>query len=79
VLVIRWTASTDSDGTIQLYRIYRDGVAYANRHAAFYPKPGELLAWIEPEPDSSSHQYAITGVDDDFGESPPSAQLTASL
>ena len=56
VLVIRWDASTDSDGTIQLYRFYRDGVTYAQRHASFYPKTGELLAWIEPEPDSSSHE-----------------------
>ena len=78
VLVIRWDPSTDSDGTIQLYRVYRDGVAYANRHASFYPKTGELLAWIEPEPDSSAHQYAITAVDDKFGESTPSAPLTAS-
>jgi prepilin-type N-terminal cleavage/methylation domain-containing protein len=69
VLVIRWDASTDSDGTIQLYRFYRDGVAYAQRHASFYPKTGELLAWIEPEPDSSSHDYRISAVDDDFGES----------
>jgi prepilin-type N-terminal cleavage/methylation domain-containing protein len=69
VLVIRWLPSVDTDGTIQLYRIYRDGVAYANRHASFYPKTGELLAWIEPEPDSSSHTYRISAVDDDFGES----------
>jgi hypothetical protein len=69
VLVIRWVPSLDSDGTIQLYRIYRDGVAYNNRHASFYPKTGELLAWIEPEPDSSSHDYRISAVDDDFGES----------
>jgi prepilin-type N-terminal cleavage/methylation domain-containing protein len=79
VLVIRWLPSTDVDGTIQLYRIYRDGVSYARRHASFYPKTGELLAWIEPEPDSSAHEYRISAVDDDFGESalsdPP---LTAS-
>jgi hypothetical protein len=78
VLVIGWNASTDSDGSIQLYRVYRDGLLYANRHASFYPKTGELLAWIEPEPDGSAHKYAITAVDDDFGESAPSAELTAS-
>ena len=79
VLVIRWLASVDTDGTIQLYRFYRDGVTYGDRHASFYPKTGELLAWIEPEPDSSAHDYRISAVDDDFGESvlsdPP---LTAS-
>jgi hypothetical protein len=76
--VIRWLPSVDTDGTIQLYRFYRDGVAYINRHASFYPKTGELLAWIEPEPDSSAHTYRITAVDDDFGESAPSAGITAS-
>jgi hypothetical protein len=78
VLVIRWNASTDSDGTIQLYRIYRDGTAYTNRHGAFYPKTGELLAWIEPDPDSSFHDYRISAVDDKFGESALSAVLSAS-
>ena len=78
VLVVRWDASTDSDGTVQLYRIYRDGVAYANRHAAFYPKAGELLSWIEPEPDGFDHAYRISAVDDDFGESALSAELIAS-
>ena len=78
VLVVRWDASTDSDGTVQLYRIYRDGVAYANRHAAFYPKAGELLSWIEPEPDGFDHAYRISAVDDDFGESALSAELVAS-
>lgn len=78
VLVIRWTGSTDSDGTIQLYRIYRDGVAYANRYSSFYPKAGELLAWIEPKPDSSAHAYRISAVDDRFGESGLSDPLSAS-
>ena len=78
VLVIRWTPSTDADGTIQLYRIYRDGVAYANRYSSFYPKTGELLAWIEPKPDSNFHTYRISAVDDRFGESGLSDELSAS-
>jgi prepilin-type N-terminal cleavage/methylation domain-containing protein len=78
VLVIRWDPSTDSDGTIQLYRLYRDGVAYTNRYSSFYPKAGELLAWIEPKPDASSHTYRISAVDDKFGESALSAPLSAS-
>jgi prepilin-type N-terminal cleavage/methylation domain-containing protein len=78
VLVIRWDPSTDSDGTIQLYRIYRDGVAYTNRNSSFYPKTGELLAWIEPKPDTNVHAYRISAVDDKFGESALSAPLSAS-
>jgi prepilin-type N-terminal cleavage/methylation domain-containing protein len=78
VLVIRWDPSTDSDGSIQLYRIYRDGVAYTNRSSSFYPKTGELLAWIEPKPDSTAHTYRISAVDDKFGESALSDPLSAS-
>jgi prepilin-type N-terminal cleavage/methylation domain-containing protein len=78
VLVIRWDPSTDSDGTVQLYRIYRDGAAYTNRYSSFFPKTGELLAWIEPKPDSSAHAYRISAVDNVFGESTLSAPLSAS-
>jgi prepilin-type N-terminal cleavage/methylation domain-containing protein len=78
VLVIRWNASTDSDGSIQLYRIYRDGVAYTNRASAFYPKTGELLAWIEPKPDGNFHTYRVSAVDDKFAESGLSDPLSAS-
>jgi prepilin-type N-terminal cleavage/methylation domain-containing protein len=68
MIVIRWDASTDSDGTIQLYRIYRDGVTYADRVDVFFPEGGEL-AWFESEPDGQTHAYRVSAVDDDFGES----------
>ena len=69
VLVIRWDASTDSDGTIQLYRFYRDGIGVRRAARLLLSEDGRVLAWIEPEPDGSSHDYCISAVDDDFGES----------
>ena len=43
--------STDSDGTVASYRIYRDGTAYANRWDDFFPAAsGGLLAWLEYAP-----------------------------
>ena len=76
VIVIGWDPSTDSDGNVQLYRVYRDGTAYADRHGTFFPSGGSN-AWFEFAPDSSAHTYYVTAVDDDFGESAPSAGISA--
>jgi len=75
VLVLRWDASTDSDGNVQFYRIYRDGTSYAARHDVFYPNPG--IAWFEPDSDGQTHTYRVSAVDDKFGESGLSAPLDA--
>jgi prepilin-type N-terminal cleavage/methylation domain-containing protein len=75
-IVLRWDPSTDSDGTVDFYRIYRDGSTYGDRHDVFFPDPG--IAWFEPEePDGLSHTYRISAVDDDFGESPLSDPVSA--
>ena len=71
-----WDEPTDADGNVAFYRIYRDGVAYENRHGVFYPGGGEI-AWFEHAPDAQAHTYYVTAVDDDFGESMPSAGITA--
>jgi prepilin-type N-terminal cleavage/methylation domain-containing protein len=77
-IVVRWLPSVDADGTVQSYRIYRDGTAYANRWDDFFPAAtGGLLAWLEYAPDESSHTYYVTAVDDVFGESAPSGSVTA--
>ena len=49
-IVVRWDASTDSDGSVAFYRIYRDGTAYANRWDDFFPAAGGILAWLEYAP-----------------------------
>jgi prepilin-type N-terminal cleavage/methylation domain-containing protein len=75
-IVVRWDPSTDSDGTVDFYRIYRDGSTYGDRHDVFFPDPG--IAWFEPEePDGQSHTYRISAVDDDFGESGLSDPVSA--
>jgi prepilin-type N-terminal cleavage/methylation domain-containing protein len=77
-IVIRWDASTDSDGTIAYYRIYRDGTAYANRWDDFFPaSSGGFLAWLEYAPGTGSHTYYVTAVDNAFGESALSDSVTA--
>jgi prepilin-type N-terminal cleavage/methylation domain-containing protein len=76
VVVVSWTPSTDTDGTIDFYRIYRDGTAYADRHDRFYPGGG-LHAWLEyMQPDGVAHTYRVSAVDDDFGESVLSAPVS---
>jgi prepilin-type N-terminal cleavage/methylation domain-containing protein len=75
-LVVRWDPSTDNDGTVDFYRIYRDGSSYGDRHAVYFPNPG--IAWFEhEEPDGQSHTYQISAVDDDFGESGLSDPVSA--
>ena len=77
-IVVRWDASTDSDGTVSSYRIYRDGQAYTSRWDDFFPAAsGGFLAWFEYAPDDASHEYRVTAVDDLWGESPLSDPVIA--
>ena len=76
-IVVRWDPSTDSDGSVAYYRIYRDGTAYVNRWDDFFPASGGTLAWLEYAPGTGSHAYYVTAVDDRFGESGLSAPVTA--
>jgi prepilin-type N-terminal cleavage/methylation domain-containing protein len=71
VTVLTWDAppSPDGDGDdIYFYRIYRDGVAYTDRVAAYFHGPG-LLAWADPDTPDASHTYRVTAVDARFAES----------
>ena len=77
-IVVRWLPSLDVDGTVDSYRIYRDGTAYADRWDDFFPaSTGGILAWLEYAPTGSSHTYYVTAVDNGFGESAPSDPVTA--
>ena len=76
-IVIRWDPSTDSDGTIASYRIYRGGTAYANRWDNFFPETGGQLAWLEYDAPNSTQNYYVTAVDNLFGESAPSLPVSA--
>ena len=67
--VVSWDASTDADGTVAFYRIYRDGLTYADRYDRIYPSGGPLR-YVDRNPGGQVHTYYVTAVDDDFGESP---------
>ena len=71
VTVLTWDApaSPDGDGDdIYFYRIYRDGVTYGDRVAAYFHGPG-VLAWADPDTPDASHTYRVTAVDERFAES----------
>jgi prepilin-type N-terminal cleavage/methylation domain-containing protein len=69
-IVVTWDPSTDSDGTVSFYRIYRDGTAYTNRWDDFFPgSTGGSLAWLEYAPGTGSHTYRVSAVDNLYGES----------
>ena len=66
--LITWDEATDpDDGLIRFYRIYRDGIAYANR----YDKTGdaETLGWTDRNPGAGGHTYYVSAVDGNFAES----------
>jgi prepilin-type N-terminal cleavage/methylation domain-containing protein len=64
--VLTWTAATDPDGTIQFYRVYRDGTALDKRYGT--TNAPELSFTDKGE---TGHQYWVTAVDDKFAESAP--------
>jgi prepilin-type N-terminal cleavage/methylation domain-containing protein len=76
-IVIMWDPSTDSDGSVGMYRIYRGGTAYANRWDNFFPAAGGQLAWLEYAPPGSTQNYYVTAVDNLFGESAASLPVPA--
>jgi prepilin-type N-terminal cleavage/methylation domain-containing protein len=77
VTVLTWIAplpDLGACGDIYFYRIYRDGVTYDDRVAAYFHGPG-LLAWADPDTPDESHTYRVTAVDECFAESDFSAPV----
>ena len=72
-VTLTWTASTDPDG-IRYYRIYRDGVGYADR----YDRTGSAgqLEYTDTDPGLGGHTYRVTAVDQKLAESAPTAAVT---
>jgi hypothetical protein len=64
---ITWNAATDSDGTVDFYRVYRDGTAIGNRI-------GRTVAGVTQFVDNNAggvtHNYWVSAVDNAFAESP---------
>lgn len=67
--VVSWDPATDPDGTVAFYRIYRDGITYANRYDRVYPSGGPLR-YVDRAPGGQVHTYYVTAVDNGYGESP---------
>jgi len=63
-VVLSWTPP----GSVDTYRIYRDGTTVADRFAR--PEADEV-EWLDPDadPEEAPHQYWITAVDDRLQES----------
>lgn len=72
---LSWSASTDSDGTIRFYRIYRDGVAYNDRYDRLYPGSGSLV-YVDRAPGGATHTYRVAAVDDTYQQSALSSAIT---
>ncbi|HWI09471.1 MAG TPA: prepilin-type N-terminal cleavage/methylation domain-containing protein [Solirubrobacteraceae bacterium] len=64
---ISWNASSDSDGTVIFYRVYRDGQAIANRYGK--TSNAETLSFTDRDGGGTSHTYYVSAVDDGFAES----------
>jgi prepilin-type N-terminal cleavage/methylation domain-containing protein len=65
--VLSWSESGDSDG-IAFYRVYRDGMTYADRLDVLFKVPGKPLVFIDTTA-QGSHAYRVSAVDELFGES----------
>ena len=64
-LTLAWGAPLT--GSVSFYRIYRDGVAYADRHDR---TTDSVRSWSEAST-AGTHQYWITAVDSNYNESLP--------
>jgi type II secretory pathway pseudopilin PulG len=65
-----WTASAgdpDTGDSVDHYRIYRDGVAYANRYDR--TASGSVLQYVDTDSQGSQHDYWVAAVDQHLGES----------
>lgn len=64
---ITWSPASDSDGSVILYRIYRDGQAIADRYGK--TSDGATLAFTDRDAGTTSRTYYVSAVDDEFAES----------
>jgi hypothetical protein len=75
VVTVTWQSPAAPDAgeagdTLRYYRIYRDGVGYADR--VDRTGTGSTLSWVDRDPGTSLHRYWVTAVDSQLAESPPS-------
>ena len=73
---LTWTAANPGNGAkaepVAYYRIYRDGVLYANRAGRTSgPTCPADCTWTEPVPSPGTHTWRVTAVDSKYGEGDP--------
>jgi prepilin-type N-terminal cleavage/methylation domain-containing protein len=74
--VLSWQPSTDqAPGQVAFYRVYRDGQAYDDRLDILFPVPNKPLVFIDATA-TGSHSYRVSAVDNLFGESQLSDEVT---
>ena len=66
---ITWTGSTDSDGSVIFYRIYRDGQTVARRYARTSNASGTTFTFTDKNTGGTAHTYYVSAVDNEFAES----------
>ncbi len=67
---LSWAASSgdpDTGDSVEYYRIYRDGVAYANRYDR--TATGSILEYLDTDANGTPHDYSVAAVDQRLGES----------
>lgn len=67
---LNWAASAgdpDAGDSVDHYRIYRDGVAYANRYDR--TSTGAVLEYLDTDAGGTPHDYWVAAVDQSLGES----------
>jgi len=67
---LMWAASPgdpDTGDSVEYYRIYRDGVAYANRYDR--TATGSILEYLDTDANGTPHDYSVAAVDQRLGES----------
>ncbi len=74
VPVLTWNESTDSDG-VAFYRVYRDGNTYDDRLDILFKVTDKPLVFVDATA-SGGHSYRVSAVDNLFGESALSGQVT---
>ena len=62
--------------SIDFYRVYRDGITYADRYARWDDDSPALVEFVDGNTGGTPHTYWVTAVDRNYGESAPAGPVT---
>lgn len=62
--------------SIDFYRVYRDGITYADRYARWDDDSLAVVEFVDSNTGGTPHTYWVTAVDRNFGESVPAGPVT---